>query len=180
VTRWIPLLLALAACGDDPSADATPSTSSPTSTDPSTSTAADGCADPSQNPFAGTCVETFLADCFDPVGECTYVQSGANVDVTWSNGASVQTEAGLTTTTTLTASNGTVCAVGTTEVMQGDCFALTTYERPDGATQSWCFYQDGSFDVRCDDGTEIAVAAGDAAGAQSCAYGNSEPCAPAP
>ncbi len=125
-------------------------------------------------------MEDFLADCFDPVGECTYTQAGANVDIEWANGASVQTEAGLTTTTTLTASNGAVCAVGTTEVMQGDCFALTTYERPDGATQSWCFYQDGSFDVRCDDGTEIAVAAGASTTAQSCAYGNSEPCAPAP
>jgi hypothetical protein len=171
------MLLGLLACEEEgeEGAGTTSEPTTPAGTDP---TAAPDCADPDVNPFAGTCVETFLAGCFDPVGECTYESSGLEVSLSWDNGATVVTEAGMTSTTTLTASDGTECAVGTTEVNAGGCFSKTSYRRFDGEIQVWCIQADGSFEVTCDDGTTIAVEADQSEDAQSCNYGG-EPCQPA-
>lgn len=160
---WSPLVLLSLGCdGGDSKPD----------DDSSTDDEVTACEDPAQNPFAGTCVETFLAGCFDPSGDCTYAQQGANVILTWENGATVETAAGRTTTTTLTASDGTVCATGTTVVGAGDCFAQTTYVRAsDSAEQVWCTYQDGSFDVQCPDGSTVSVTAEESSSANSCQYG---------
>ncbi len=164
IARWL-AVGSMVACGDGSGSGDTSTTPPPSST----GTAA--CSDPSANPLSGTCVETFLAGCFDPAGACTSAQTGLNSTLTWDNGASVTTQAGMTTTTTISASDGTECATGLTEINVDGCFSETTYRRPDGATQTWCFHQDTSFEVTCDDGTVIPVAAGQSDSATSCQYG---------
>ncbi len=136
------------------------------------------CDDPSYNPYAGTCVETFMAACFDPSGECsgTYDLSG-NTEITWDNGAQVVSEVTVSGTTavvltTLYASSGTECAVGETTQGEGGCFSQTVYTRTsDGATQTYCTQTDGSVSVTCDDGSTVDVSSGQADGAETCQYG---------
>lgn len=179
--RWI-LLTALAlGCGGSTAADDSDSDVNATDTvDP----AVEGeCDDPAQNPFAGTCVETFLAGCFDPSGACVGETDGAgNTTLTWENGASVVTTIEMdgmdvSVLTDLVASDGAVCAEGMTENGVGGCASRTVYVRPDGAQQTWCFGNDGSYAVTCDDGTTIDVSAAQSEAVQECQYGSdAEPC----
>lgn len=158
------LSLTLMACDggeDDATVDPTPS-----------------CDNPDYNPWAGTCVETFAADCFDPEGACEGVidTSTGSTSFTWANGASVDSEiAGMGYETTLTASNGTVCATAETPLMpgQGDCFSTTTYTRAsDGAQMTFCIYQDQSMDVTCPDGSVHSSTAEQQQAANECQYGS--------
>lgn len=82
------------------------------------------CDDPSSNPYAGTCVETYLSDCWDPSGECEGVieTTTGNSSFTWENGAQMTTEVTVSGTsaavlTTLYNSGGVECAVA--ETVQG-------------------------------------------------------------
>jgi hypothetical protein len=107
------LVLGLAACSGDKDEETTDGTE-PAVVD---------CADPASNPWYGTCVETFMADCFDPSGACdiTIGQTGSTT-LEWANGASVVTSVGfggggLETLTDIIASDGTVCANGVTTMM---------------------------------------------------------------
>ena len=142
------------------------------------------CSDPSVNPFAGTCVETFLADCFDPAGECdgTIDMATGETTMTWSNGASVQTEVGggtpPTVTTTITGSSGAVCATGTSSYGTGGCASQTVYVREgDGAQQTWCIAADGGMTVSCPGGETVTVTAAQAQAANQCGMaGSGEPC----
>jgi hypothetical protein len=86
------------------------------------------CDDPDSNPYAGTCVETYLADCWDPSGECEGVieTTTGNSSFTWENGASMTTEVTISGTsavvlTTLYNSGGVECAVA--ETVQGGAAA---------------------------------------------------------
>lgn len=186
--RWslIPLVLALG-CGGGEKPDDTdlatttapdlpdpPDPTSPPTTAPDPA-ATDECDDPGYNPWAGTCVETFLADCFDPEGECTgQTDAMGNVLLTWENGAYLETTTDFsnpsdpTITTVLYSSAGDLCAQGDTQVNVGGCASLTIYQRPDGATQRWCIYADGSTEVTCDDGSTIAVTAEEAERGDAC------------
>lgn len=142
-------------------------------------TASGECGDPDYNPYAGTCVESFMAACFDPSGECdgTYDLTG-NTTLTWENGAQVVSEVGVSGTsavviTTLYASSGTECAVGETTQGAGGCFSQTVYTRTsDGATQTWCTQEDGSVSVTCDDGSTVDVDASQSTAAEECQYGS--------
>ncbi len=179
--RFAPVLILLVACGggeDDSAATAsgTPSTQ-PTS-------AAVDCSDPAENPFAGTCVETYLAGCFDPVGTCEGdVALTGRTELIWESGASVLTEIDFSdpfnpgAITTLTNSSGTECAVGVTENNTGSCASQTTYTRTaDGATQVYCIQLDGSMTITCDDNTTVEVPASQGDAANQCQYGDAEPC----
>ncbi|MCB9777738.1 MAG: hypothetical protein H6742_04170 [Alphaproteobacteria bacterium] len=144
------------------------------------SAATGGCDDPDYNPMAGTCVYDFMADCFDPSGECTGeidATTGAT-DFTWENGASVTSDIDYTdptspvVITTLTASSGSVCAVGETVTSpSGECFSTTTYTRNgDGAQQVWCIKADGSYTITCPGGETVDVSASAAAAVSECQY----------
>lgn len=180
--RWIGWALVAAGCGGAGAKDATDATGPSGSTEPTTS--AGGCADPTVNPWAGTCVETFLAGCFDPEGACTGTWDlQGNTELTWANGAQVITEVDLSqpldpsVTTDLFASDGGSCATGTSELGAGGCASLTTYVRTsDGAEQTWCIRLNGDITVTCPDGTEVSVTAAESEAAQGCEYGSGEPC----
>ncbi len=183
--RFAPLsLLALAltaACfdkGDD-------SGSSADGTDGADGAAASGdCGDSSYNPYAGTCVETFMADCFDPSGECEGVATATgDVTLEWANGANAVTTtdysdvSNIQIRTVLTASNGTECAVGITTTNTGGCYSQTVYTRSsDGGTQTYCTQADGSVTVTCDDGSTVDVSSSQSSGAEQCQYGDAEAC----
>lgn len=169
---WRAMVMAVAlvvACdgGEDAEVDPTPS-----------------CDNPDYNPWSGTCVETFVADCFDPEGTCdgTIDMSSGATSFVWANGASVDSEVGgMGYVTTLTNSGGSVCATAETPLMpgQGDCFSTTTYTRTsDGAQMSFCIYQDQSMDVTCPDGTTHSATAEQQQAANECQYGSGsgEPC----
>lgn len=178
------LTLALSACGDKDGDD--------TSTGDGGSSSGDGgaasgdCADPSVNAFAGTCVETFMAGCFDPAGECdgTVDMATGSTSLAWENGASVQSEvdssnpASPSVETTISGSDGTVCAIGTSQYNAGGCASRTVYVRQsDGAEQVWCIQADGSMEVTCSDGGSVSVTAAQAQTANSCGFaGSGEPC----
>jgi len=139
------------------------------------------CADPAYNPLVGTCAETFLADCFDPAGECdgSVDMSNGSTSFTWANGASVETsvDASVPTspvvTSTLRASNGTVCAIGVTRSNYASCAAQTVYTRQaDGAIQIWCSQNDGTLEVVCPGGEGIEITASQSAQANECGYGS--------
>lgn len=143
------------------------------------------CDDPSSNPYAGTCVETYLADCWDPSGECEGVieTTTGNSSFTWENGAQMTTEVTVSGTsaavlTTLYNSGGVECAVAETVQGGGGCFSQTTYTRTaDGATQTYCTQEDGSVTVTCDDGSTVDVSSGQSAAAEECqAGGGSQEC----
>ncbi len=175
---WSIALLSLIACGtkeDDTATTDTETTDTDTTDTDDTVPAATGdCADPAKNPLGVACVEDFLAACFDPVGECTYAQAGANVTTTWDNGAMMEVEGGMSTTIVFIASDGTTCASGIAEIGKAGCVSQTTYRREaDGAIQVWCAYQDGALDVTCDDGTVIAVSAAQSQTATACQPGGS-------
>lgn len=171
--------LLLAACGDkeDESTDGTGGTGGTGGT-----AAAVDCSDSSENPLAGTCVEDFWAGCFDPEGACDgVVDVTGNTTLEWESGATVETTLNYTSDplnptaiTTVTGSDGTVCATGESQNNAGGCASLTVYTRSsDGATQEYCSQTDRSVTVMCDDGTTV-----DASGsaAQQCQYGDAEPC----
>ncbi len=184
---WSMALLALMACGTKESAETDPTSTEDTDvqdsdtrdTDPQdTDAALNDCDDPAKNPLGVSCVEDFLAACFDPVGECTYAQAGMNITTTWENGATLQVEAGMSTTIRFVSSDGTTCVSGIAEVGKAGCVSQTSYRREaDGATQVWCTYQDGSLEVTCDDGTVIDVSAEQSTTANACQPGGS--CTPA-
>jgi len=144
-----------------------------TATDPTPS-----CDNPDYNPWLGTCVETFAADCFDPAGACEGVidMSSGQSTFTWDNGAMVDNaQEGMNFETRLISSSGDVCAVGETPLMpgQGDCFSTTTYTRAsDGAQMSFCIYQDGAMDVTCPDGSVHSATSEQQAAANECQYGS--------
>lgn len=137
------------------------------------------CSDASYNPLAGTCVETFLADCFDPSGACEgSFDIMGNGTLMWDNGATVETSLDLSnpmspaSLTELISSTGAVCAEGRSENNVGGCASQTVYRRPDGATQTWCIQMDGSYSITCDDGTTVSVSAAQAGAIQTCQYGS--------
>lgn len=146
--------------------------------------AAGDCSDPSVNAFADTCVETFLADCFDPAGECdgTIDLSTGETSLTWANGASVETTVGTgmppAVNTTITSSSGTVCATGVSSNGTGGCASQTVYTRAsDGAQQTWCIQADSSMVVSCPGGETVNVTAAQAQSSNSCGFaGGGEPC----
>jgi hypothetical protein len=148
----------------------------------SSAVAASGtCADPATNPYAGSCVETYLAGCFDPSGPCEgQVSLTGEVDLTWSNGASVNSELeGLGVSTTVTSSSGATCATATMAIMAGSCASETVYVREgDGATLGFCSGLDGSLTVTCPDGSSFAISAIEAASGQACQFatGDAEAC----
>lgn len=141
--------------------------------------AAADCDDPDSNPYAGTCVETYLADCWDPSGECEGVieTTTGNSSYTWENGAQMTTEVTISGTsavvlTTLYNSGGVECAVAETLQGAGGCFSQTTYTRTaDGATQTYCTQEDGSLSVTCDDGSTVDVSAAESDAAGACESG---------
>jgi hypothetical protein len=152
----------LVACGGDAEEEVDPTPS---------------CDNPDYNPWLGTCVETFVADCFDPAGACDGVvdQSNGSTSFTWDNGAAVQTEiSGMNNVTELISSSGSVCAVGETPLMPGGaCFSTTTYTRSsDGAQMTFCIYEDQSMDVTCPDGSTHSATAEQQQGASECQYGS--------
>lgn len=171
-TTWT-LLFALACSGDDGKGD----TDETDTTPPTNTTDQGGCRDPEVNPWAGTCVETYLAGCFDPTGSCTGERQGVmGLIMTWENGATVE-QSGLTTT--LTASNGTVCATAVTSVTPvGDCFSTTTYTDDGGDEMQYCIHADGSMGITCADGSSFEITAEEAQSpsGQSCQYGGGEEC----
>jgi len=158
----------LLACGDKDEEEAT-------------SSSAD-CSDPGYNPFAGTCVENFHADCFDPQGECTgeFDMSSGGTNLEWANGAQVDVSINPATfgaTTQLINSDGTVCATGESANNVGSCASQTVYTRAsDGATQTWCIQLDGSMEVTCSDGGSVTVTSDQQQGASQCQYGGGEAC----
>lgn len=165
------LSLALVACSGDAEDDTTDGTNN--------TPAAVDCADPASNPWSGTCVETFLAGCFDPSGPCdiTIAQTGGT-DLVWENGASVISTttfdgAGVATETDYISSDGTVCATGVTKLMDGGCDSRSVLTRgSDGAVMEYCLFQDGSMDVTCPDASVISVTAEESTAANSCQYGS--------
>ena len=168
----LPLLLALA-CGDKDDDD---------SAAPAGATSGD-CSDADYNPYAGSCVESYLADCFDPAGECNGVATATgDVTLDWDSGASVQTTVDYSdptnpgALTTLYSSSGEVCAEGVSSNNTGGCASLTVYTRPDGATQEYCSQSDGSVTVTCDDGSTVEVSSSESSGAEQCQYGDAEAC----
>lgn len=143
------------------------------------------CDDPASNPYAGTCVETYLADCWDPSGECDGVvdPTTGSTSFTWENGAAMTSEVTISGTsavvlTTLYNSGGVECAVAETIQGGGGCFAETTYTRTaDGATQTYCTQEDGSLSVTCDDGSTVDVSSAEADAASTCqAGGDTQEC----
>lgn len=179
-----PLLAALAlgltlGCGDKDDADSGGSADGADGT-----TAATGdCSDADYNPYAGTCVESFLADCFDPSGACDGVATATgDVTLEWASGATVETTVDYSdplnpgANTTITSSTGEICATGVTQSNASGCASLTVYTRPDGATQQYCSQSDGSTTVTCDDGTTVAVSSSQSSGAEQCQYGDAEAC----
>ena len=141
------------------------------------------CTDPADNPYAGTCVESFLADCFDPSGACVGEVSQAGVDLTWDNGAEVLNTIDYSdpysprTTTELSSSGGAMCATGLTEThaldQTAECYSTTTYTRAsDGQRLTFCVRTDTSMKVTCDDGSTFEVDGQAAHGASLCQYGN--------
>lgn len=190
--------LALIACegtkdGDDTAAGTIPTSAIPTGATGGGGTGGGGtggtseidCADPAVNPYAGTCVEDYLAGCFDPSGPCDGVfDMAGNVELTWENGAQVITTSdfsdpfNITVTTEIYSSAGDLCATGLTENMTGSCASETVYARTsDGASLGFCAQTDGSLQARCDDGTTIDVTAEDSAAAGACQYsGDAEAC----
>lgn len=184
MTRSVLLALVLIACSGDGADDSTPTTTSPGSTSTTPTAAAVDCSDPSENPFAGTCVETFMAACFDPTGTCDgTVDMMGNTELVWASGATVTTQTDFSNPlnpsviTTLTASDGTECATGITDVNEGGCASRTTYTRTsDGAQQVYCIQLDGSMTVTCDNATVIEVPANQGGAAEQCQYGDAGPC----
>lgn len=168
--RWLPLLtLFILGCGDGKDSD----------TDEDTWSDSGDCSDPEYNPFHGTCVETFLAACFDPAGSCDgEVDAMGATLLEWENGATVETQLdpdnpmSLTMVTEIHSSGGDLCATGRSQNSASGCASQTVYERPDGATQTWCFQNDGSYVVTCDDGTNVDVPAAGAGAAEACQYGS--------
>jgi len=176
-TWWMAALgLALVACSGDGKDDETPD-------DGSTPAGAVDCADPAANPWSGTCVETFMADCFDPSGPCdiTIAATGAT-DLVWENGAAVVSATtfdggGVATETDYIASDGTVCATGITRLMDAGCDSRSVLTRgSDGAVMEYCLFQDGSMDVTCPDGSTASASSDESAGASACQYGDAEAC----
>jgi hypothetical protein len=172
-TWWMAALgLALVACSGDGKEE---ENEEPSGTNPG----AVDCADPASNPWSGTCVETFMADCFDPSGVCdiTIGATGAT-DLSWDNGASVVSTttfdgSGVVTETDYIASDGTVCATGITRLMDGGCDSRSVLTRgSDGAVMEYCLFQDGSMDVTCPDGSTASASADESAAAGACQYGD--------
>ena len=141
------------------------------------------CTDPGANPYAGTCVETYLAGCFDPSGVCVGEVSQTGVDLTWANGAEILADLDYSdpyhpgTTATLSSSAGAVCATSVTtsntSAQDDECFSVTTYTRSgDGAQMAFCVRINRSMTVTCPDGSTFDVD-GDAGNEASlCQYGN--------
>lgn len=180
-------LLALGACGDKDDGDGSSDGESNGGASTSDGGSGEGdCSDPDVNVFAGTCVETFLAGCFDPSGACegTIDMTTGSTTMTWANGATIETEVDTSNptspsvTTSIYASDGTLCAVGESQNGVGGCASQTVYERQsDGATQTWCIQADGSMEVSCSDGTSVSVSASEAEAANSCGFASdAEPC----
>ncbi len=166
---WI---LALA-CGDDASGPATgPGSTTDPGTDGPTGSAEGGlCSDPAVNPFLGTCIETFLADCFVPTGECTTTESGLSFTFTWENGASMSFDL---LSVEISGESG-VCATGTVDMGGGDCVSRTTYTRTtDGATQVWCMHADGSATVTCDDDSATTYTSAEFAAGGACGFASGD------
>lgn len=141
------------------------------------------CTDPAENPYAGTCVESFIVDCFDPAGACVGEVSQAGVDLTWANGAEVLNTIDTSnpysprTSTEIVGSTGAVCATGLTVTNATDqtaeCYSETTYTRAgDGARLTFCTRLDTSQRVTCDDGSSFEVDSQAAGGASVCQYGS--------
>ena len=132
------------------------------------------CTNDAENPYADTCVETFLTDCFDPSGACTgEVDLTGSVTLEWASGATVQTDVIIDATnitpgqvpdqssaeanTTLTGSGGQ-CATGQTRNMVDGCASRTIYTRSsDNMTMTFCIKDDESVEVTCPDGTTFTA-----------------------
>lgn len=147
----------------------------------STGPAAADCSDPAYNPWAGTCVETFNADCFDPTGECNgmFDQATGSTTLEWASGASVETSINPATfgaTTEIYSSTGALCSTGESANNVGGCGSQTIYTRAsDGAQMTFCIQLDGSMEVTCPDGSTHSASSTDQ-GASDCQYGDAEPC----
>lgn len=168
------LVLLVAACGEaGGGGDGTTDASGPSGAGGAT----DACADPAYNPFAGTCVVTFLEDCFQPVGECTTTGSMMSFAFSWENGARIEfslTDIGIF------AADGTECAHGVPTIGGGtSCVTTTVYTRTsDGSQQTWCTGADGSLVVTCETGDVIEIDAGQSAAASGCGFGEGGACEP--
>jgi len=162
----LPCLLIACGGGDDEGDD------TPTSSD---------CSDPNYNPWSGTCVETFHADCFDPEGECTgeFDQATGDTTLEWANGATVETSVNFATfgaTTEIYGSDGTLCSTGESQNNAGGCASQTVYTRADGSTMTYCIQADGAMDVTCPDGSTHSVSSAEQQAASQCQYGDGEAC----
>lgn len=167
--------LTLVACGGDKEEE-TPTETTPVEAD---------CGDSAYNPWAGTCVETFHADCWDPEGTCngTVELTGATY-LEWENGAAVDVTLDFASDpfnpgaiTDLIASDGTVCSTGVSRNNEMGCASRTVYTRvSDGATMVFCIQADQSMEVTCPDGSTVSATAAQSEGAQTCQYGDAEPC----
>ena len=154
-------------------------------TEPTTPSGAVDCADAAQNPWAGSCLETFYQGCWDPSGACegTVALTGATTLV-WENGATVEVSLDFasdpfdpTAVTDLISSDGTVCATGVSKNDELGCASRTEYTRAsDGAVLVFCAQADGAVDLTCPDGSTVSVTAAESEAASSCQYGDAETC----
>jgi hypothetical protein len=153
-------------------------------TEPTETAPAADCADPDYNPWAGSCVDTFVVDCWDPEGSCdgTVELTGATT-LAWENGALVEVTVDYTNPfdptvlTDLIASDGSVCSSGVSTNNIDGCASRTIYTRTsDGAVMTFCAQLDGSVAVTCPDGTVVSATAAESEAANSCQYGDAETC----
>lgn len=172
--RTLSMLLLFVACSGD--SEEKTSTTEPVEAD---------CSNPAYNPWAGSCVETFNADCWDPEGACEgTVELTGSTTLVWDNGAAVEVSLDFASDpfnpgaiTDLVASDGTVCATGESRNNELDCASRTVYVRTsDNAEMVFCIQADGAMDVTCPDGSVVSATAEESEGANACQYGDAEPC----
>ena len=178
--KLAPLTLCLAlsvtwlGCGDDSSSD-----------DSSTQQQAVDCTDAAQNPYAGTCVETYVADCFDPSGACmgSLDMMTGMTTLVWESGANVETSIAIDPAnptmpgamTTLTSSGGMACATALSSNNTDGCASKTVYTRAsDGAELVFCIQADTSMEITCPDGSSFTVDAQQSQAAEQCQYGGGD------
>jgi hypothetical protein len=143
------------------------------------------CSDPAYNPWAGTCVETFNADCWDPTGTCDgTIELTGSTSLVWENGAAVEVSIDFSggdpfnpgALTDIIASDGTICSSGVSRNNEEGCASRTVYTRADNATLTICIQADQSMTVTCPDGSTLSATADQQQGANACQYGDAEPC----